>query len=86
MLIKPASFQREGEMEKAFTAEIQQLQRSLVPLLLGTCSVHMKLPASTFRGLLSQKTVSEANCKKYSNLPVELLHLHIINTNTINFS
>lgn len=26
MLINPASFQKEGEMEKAITAEIQQLQ------------------------------------------------------------
>lgn len=77
MLIKPACFQREGEMEKAITAEIQQLQRSVVPLLLGTFSVHMKLPASTFRGLLSQKTISEPNCKECSNLPVESFHLQI---------
>lgn len=86
MLIKPAYFQREGEMEKAITAEIQQLQRSVVPLLLGTFSIHMKLPASTFRGLLSQKTVSEPNCKKCSNLPVESFHLQIKNRKTINFS
>lgn len=51
-------------MEKAITAEIQQLQGSVISLLLATCSVHMKLPASTFRGLLSQKTVREPNCKK----------------------
>lgn len=29
MLIKPANFQREGEMEKAITAEMQQLQREI---------------------------------------------------------
>lgn len=66
MLIKPASFQREGEMEKAITVEIQQLQRerSVIPPLAGACSVHMKLPASIFRGLRSQMSVSEPNCKK----------------------
>lgn len=75
MLIKPTSFLREGEAEKAITAEIQQLQRSVVPLMLGIYSVHRKLPASTFRGLLSQRTVSEPNCKECSNLLVESLHL-----------
>lgn len=29
MLIKPASFQREAEMEKVITGEIQQLQREI---------------------------------------------------------
>lgn len=85
MLIKPVSFQREGE-GKAITAEIQQPQRSGVSLLLGTWSVRKKLSASTSRGLLSQKTVSEPNCKECSNRPVESLHLHIINRKTINFS
>lgn len=37
MLIKPASFQREGEMEKAITAEIQQLQREIGDPSPGRC-------------------------------------------------
>lgn len=37
MLIKPASFQREAEMEKVITGEIQQLQGEICDPTPGRC-------------------------------------------------
>lgn len=74
-------------MEKAITAETQQLQREICdPTLAGAHSVHMKLPGSIFRGLQRRTTFFEPDCKKYSNLPVMSLHLQIINRKKINIS